>query len=316
MGSTLRVRKGSATARELSAMSAAALDVPLAGGEDPELWVHEVTSEATVLGAFERNLDPASGDVARRGSGGPAILVGPGTVHVALLLGYPGALVACEPAKLVNRYVRPLLRALTKVGATAHYFGRDWISVSHRPAGWVGFAHDARSRRALVEAFVAVETPFAVASRASFLGKEPGTLASILGRTLPSARIVEAVVEAYGSAYGRSLEAVPSTPPDALASSASHAVEALDAPWQATCEEVIGTIGAGKDRGGTFRLGGALLASRDAVAEVAERARAIGPSVDELGAMVDAVLRAPGVAIDGVRSLESIRDVLFRALAG
>jgi hypothetical protein len=88
-----------------------------------------------------------------------------------------------------------------------------------------------------------------------------------------------------------------------------------DPPWTATAEEIIGTLGAGPDRHGTLRLGGALLASRDAVAEVETRASAIGPDTGELGRMVDAVLRAPGVALDGVRSLHTVRDVLAGALS-
>ena len=103
------------------------------------------------------------------------------------------ALVACDAAHIVNRYVRPLLRALAKCGALAHFFGRDWVSVGHRPAAWVGFAHDRESGRAVVESFVARETPFDLAPRASYLGKEPGTLASIVGRAIDEARLADAI---------------------------------------------------------------------------------------------------------------------------
>jgi hypothetical protein len=38
-------------------------------------------------------------------------------------------------------------------------------------------------------------------------------------------------------------------------------------------------------------------------------------SRDEVGQLVNDTLSAPGVALDGVRSLGSIRDVIFEALA-
>ena len=83
------------------------------------------------------------------------------------------ALVACDESRLVNRYVRPLLRALTKVGATAHFFGRDWVSVAGRPVAWVGFAHDAGTRRTVFEAVVAVGAPYVVRARESTGGTRP-----------------------------------------------------------------------------------------------------------------------------------------------
>ena len=308
MGSPLALRTGTATAGQLAAWSRAALDVPLA---KPELWVHEVSTPALVLGAFERGAgQPKDWPLVRRGSGGPSVLVGPGTVHVALLLAHPAELTPCPPGKIVNRYVRPLLRALTRLGATAHYFGRDWVSVMHRPAAWVGFAHDAGSRRSLVEAFVAVHAPFAVAARPSFLGKEPGTLARITGRSIAETQVVDAIAEDYARAYGLDPVASRAMPP------AIGEVDLVaDVPWRATADEAIGTLGAGPDGEGVFRLGGALLASRDAVAEVEARAAAVGPDEGELGRMLNEVFTAPGVALDGVRSLETVRDLLVRALS-
>ena len=139
----------------------------------------------------------APGPRVRRGSGGPEVRLGPGTVHVALALAHPGALVPCDEKRIVNRAVRPLLRALTRIGALAHFFGRDWVSVQHRPVAWVGFAHDAGTRRTLFEAFVAVRTPFHVTERPSFLGKTPGTLEAIVGKPIEPQRLVDAIVDAY-----------------------------------------------------------------------------------------------------------------------
>lgn len=139
---------GLRTAKEIAAYSRASLDRPL--GEAAELWVAVAVDEALVIGAFQRGAGmPSRSPLVRRGSGGPDVQVGEGTVHVALSLPYPGALTPCPESRVVNRYVRPLLRALTKMGSTASFFGRDWVSVRHSPAAWVGFAHDATSRRTL-----------------------------------------------------------------------------------------------------------------------------------------------------------------------
>jgi hypothetical protein len=224
-------------------------------------------------------------------------------VHVALALATPGALAPCDEKRIVNRSVRPLLRALTRCGHSASFTGRDWIAVAHRPAGWVGFAHDAASRRTLVEAFVAVRTPFASPGRAAFLGKEPATLEELAGAPVDEARIARAIVDAYaGDAAPRDL-AWPDAP--------DAAPVAVEPPWLATVDEAIGPIGAGPDAAGAFRVGGDLLVSRDALALLEARA-ATAPLAD-LPALVDATLAAPGVALDGVKSLTSLLDVITRA---
>ena len=88
---------------------------------------------------------------------------------------------------------------------------------------------------------------------------------------------------------------------------------ALDPPWTATADEAIGTVGAGPDAQGRFRVGGDLLVSRDALARL-ETLAATSP-VDDLPRIIDRTLAAPGVALDGVRSLTSVLDVVSRARA-
>ncbi len=304
---------------DIVAHSRAALDRPLA--QPGELWIAVASDEALVLGAFQRDVGLAPGPRVRRGSGGPEVRLAPGTVHVALALAHPGALVPCDEKRIVNRAVRPLLRALTRIGALAHFFGRDWVSVQHRPAAWVGFAHDAGTRRTLFEAFIAVRTPFHVTERPSFLGKTPGTLEEIVGKPIEPQRLVDAIVDAYvGSWAVVPVEAAAPAPDRQHADDLSPAVlprpdrqHADDLPWAATVEEAIGPIGAGPDASGTFRVGGDLLVSRDALARL-EAAAPHTPD-DALGALVDETLAAPGVALDGVRSLTQVRDLIARARA-
>ena len=330
------LRAGHRSAGEIAAHSRSALDRPLA--HPGELWIALARDEGLLLGAFQRAAGaPSIAPRSRRGSGGPEVRVGPDTLHVALALASPGALTPCDERRIVNRAVRPLLRALTRVGALAHFFGRDWISVRHRPAGWVGFAHDATTRRTLFEAFIALRTPFHLGPRASFLGKTPGTLEEIVGQAIQPERLVGAIVDAYVAAWAvEPVDTSPREPPSAereqaddLGSGARKAAAAApfgegehandlapdwgDPPWAATVEEAIGTLGAGPDALGVFRIGGDLLVSRDALARLEARSPHVPD--DALGALVDETLGAPGVALDGVRSLTSVRDVIAQGRA-
>jgi hypothetical protein len=294
------LRLDGASPARLAALSRDALDRVMTS--EAELVVAVPQGEAVVLGAFQRASEVTSGSPrVRRGSGGAAARVGPGSVWVMLALARPDALVACDAARMLNRYVRPILSAMTKSGALAHYFDRDWISVARRPAALVGFAHDASTGRALVEAVIAVSTPFATGERASFLGKAPTTLAEHAPAVVP-AKVADAIAAAYPAAYGRS--AVPFAPRERDAAAADD-----DGPWTATREEAIGILAAGRDRRGRLRVGGELMASRDAMARL-EDALARG---DDASHAVDEALGAPGVVTFGVRSLDSIRDVIERA---
>jgi len=304
---TLSTAIGALPAGAAMAMSRSALDRPLAC--DAELSVVALTTAATVLGAFQRHHGlPTDLPLVRRVSGGPHVRIGPGTLHVLLALSDPTALMPCDARRLVNRYVRPLRRALTKAGALTHYFGREWISAGHRPVGQVGFAHDSRTGRAVFEAFVAVSTPFALAGRASFLGKEPVTLDALVDRAIDVEALATRIVEAYADEAERSERT-------ALAAGEAPVEPWIDPPWAAIAEEAIGDVCAGQDARGVLRLGGDLLASRDALVRVADSVAGLpdDASVDAIGAVVDAELTASGVAVDGVRDLASIRDVLRRA---
>jgi hypothetical protein len=295
---------GERSATEIAAHSRAALDRPLA--YPAELWVATARDEALLLGAFQRSSGIPETPAQLRGSGGPEVLVGQGTVHVALALVHPAALEACDEKRIVNRSVRPLLRALTRTGSLAHFFGRDWVSVAHRPAAWVGFAHDSATRRTVFEAFVAVRTPFALAQRASFLGKPHGTLESIAGTAVDPARLARAIIDAYLAKHGAEAVEVPA---GELSKQAGD--PRIDPPWVATREEAIGMIGAGADSAGVFRIGGDLLVSRDALARL--ESRVAGAPDEDVGRIVDETLAAPGVALDGVRWLTSVRDVVLEA---
>ncbi len=206
--------------------------------------------------------------------------------------------------------MRPLLRALTKAGAPAHYFGRDWISVAHRPVGWVGFGHLRASARTVVEAIIALDTPFDVYARASFDGKTPATLAEL---GLRRDGHEEDVVRAYAAAFDLEPRSMSG---EAMASSdAAEAAPALDPPWAACVDEAIGPICAGRDVTGRLRVGGELQASTEALRDLEERLSAAARlTPDVVGEAVDAAFGAPHTALLGVRSLASVRDAILAAL--
>jgi hypothetical protein len=308
MAKTLFTRSLALPAATAMRISVDALERALDG--DAELTVTQITTDATVVGAFQRHHGlEGAGERVRRISGGPFVTVGPGTLHVLLALAQPSSLVACDPRRIVNRYVRPLLRALAKSGALTHYFGREWISTAHRPVGQVGFAHDSRTGRAVFEAFVALSYPFAPPGRSSFRGKEPTTLERAMERALDRDVVAGRIFAAYASLA----EHCASSTREA---SEQGAVEAWDdPPWAASIDEAIGVVAAGRDVHGVLRLGGDLLASRDALDRVASQVAALpeGAGAAAIGAIVDRELTSESVGLDGIRDLTHVRDVLARA---
>lgn len=280
---------------------------------EASLLVGSPTDEAFVLGAFQRPAEIGANacPIVRRGSGGGVARVGEGSVWVQLALARPDALVACTPDRLLNRYVRPLLRALTRLlGRPVSYFGRDWISASHRPVAIVAFAHEAKTNAALVEAIIAVSTPLGAEGRPSFLGKAPATLEEVAGRSIERASVTDAIAAAYG---GIATNVFDVASPSA---GAAHLV-ATEPAWTATREEAMGLVGAGRDSTGKLRVGGELMASYDAISRLEDRIGSLSPSASspEVGRIVDEALASGGAIVFGVRTLTSIRDVIVEALS-
>ena len=164
----------------------------------------------------------------------------------------------------------------------------------------------------MFEAFVAVSSPFAWdETRASFLGKPPGTLEEILGVPFDVGVVRAAIEEAYLSSYA--LE-----PREASALSGPRRGDPRASPrWSATAREAIGEVAAGLDELGKMRVGGDLLVSRDALARLEARLDDLprNASKIEVETLVDDTLAAPGVVVHGVRKLATLADVILRARA-
>ena len=291
----------------------------------PRFSLASVAGEELVLGAFQRARSAiAPGFLpelarTRRLSGGPALLAGPGTLHLTLALPSADALVEGGPHKIVNRYVRPLLRALGRLGAPARYVGRDWVSVGQRPVAWVGFAHHAGTGAAFFEAFLAVDHPFALPPEADgyparrnrpFFDLRPATLRELRGESLTMETVGDRVWQAYEKAHGAALDRAPFAeaelrPPDPDDRS----------PFGALEEEAIGFVGA--IGGPSPELGGDLMASEDLMLALGAALAPLGPSASEdevTQALGEAIGRTGGV-IDGLRDQFSLARVAARALA-
>ena len=254
----------------------------------PELEIEFCKDDAILIGAFQRPCDAPEPSI-QRGTGGCAVRVGPGTLHVMVALPTFDE----DESVILNRLTRPLLRAVK-----ARYFGRDWIDVDHHPIAHVGFAHERATRRTVFEAFVAIRTPFAIADRASYVGKNPATLEDLRGK-IDDEALVNSIVAAYGHAVHTT-----DSPLSKLEARSSK-------PWTASIDEAIGPICAGFDNSGRFQLGGELMASFDAVRDF-EDCIARGDDAEEAA---DAAFTALHTALFGVRSLQSFAKLARQCAA-
>lgn len=277
----------------------------------PRLSLCALAEPQLVLGAFQRATSavrrpPHAPPLARRCSGGPTLWTGPGTLHLWLSLPRPDALVPCDPPRLLNRYVRPLLRGLTRLGAPALYGGRDWVSVARHPVAWVGFAHDEASGASVFESFIALDHPFvppeslvAYPQRRidPFAGRAPATLSAALGRPIEPGRALEAIAGAFRQAYGEAAIAEGELgleqllPPD----------DDRRPPFAALDEDVIGFVGARVGEGGG--LGGDFFASEGVAAALDGALVGLpeGAGEDEAERAIAEALGSTTGALEGLR---------------
>jgi hypothetical protein len=315
----------------------------LAASTNPErpvvLYGAALELSAVVLGAYQHAghalrrdaLDALALPVLRRRTGGSAVWAGDGVLYVALGLYDASALMACPPGKLLNRNVRGLLAGARSLGVPAHYFGRDFVSFATDPGAYVAW-DQAADGRVLLEAFVALETPFTlpaplpgypVAREPALRGKTPTTL-----RRAGATQSADEVLAALAGGYSRGFAVAfaPESPTDAELSAIGDlgpqlAVDvANDAglSWSQPVEEAIGFISAGVRLDGTGKfadlaLGGDLLQHRACPDQLREALHGAEPEPEGIGAALDQVYSARPGLIEGVRSLGSLRSALLDA---
>jgi hypothetical protein len=271
---------------------------------------------AVVLGASQRagrvvRLDAcaaAKTAVLRRATSGTAVYAGDRAIVWTLALPHVAALVADATARtLLNRNVRGFLKGLSRAGAIAHYFGREWISVRQRPAVVMGFEATA-SGAVLIEVIAGFDMsaalPEALATEEEkaidrWLGKAPAALGELISEEpLVIAREVMrtvalragAKVEEVGAIEAGVAEEVTSAEDPLPAGFAPGPLRRVPIGWIDTAIDpatgrvwlggdvlaprwVLATIAAGEAQIGEAPLDGAAIGDLVAAAEEARAAR-------------------------------------------
>ncbi len=293
------------SATEVTPARVANLSGFLASDAAPDIAVVTATlaGSGILRGAFEAHTGP--GPAYRRASGGRSVKLGPGCMYIALSVARPAELGSdINGSNLLNRLLRPMLRALTGEGALAHYFGRDWIAVAKRPAATVAFAHERGTGRTLIEAFLGISQSVALsATHPSYLGKVPDCMERLAGRPLQPERVAERIAHAYAVAYG--FEWSPAVWPSTEAPEL-----AAEPAWQATVEEPIGLLGARRDSDGTLHLGGELMISRDVLLGLTTWLDT-ATSEAEIDEALATCLSGSEVALFGLRDVASIKRLVL-----
>ncbi len=279
-----------------------ALVRPLAS--DVEIVVGWSTTRLHVAGAFTRT----KADLVRA-SGGADFAVDGTVLYAALALSAPNALVPdAHVGNLLNRYVRPLLRALKHVGVNARYSDRDWIGTPNGPIASLGFARLERTERTLIETCIAVSGGLWLEpTRASFLGKLPTHLHALNVQQGPKG-IAKLIVDSYISTSNvEPLETTFSCAP-------CKAAEAENFAFTHVAPIPIGWVGATQTDDGLLHVGGEWMAASDVVTEL-ERVVSTC-AVEEIPHAVQATLGRKSAGTFGIQTLTPFVNVIRLAREG
>ena len=194
----------------------------------PRLSVALTRGEAVVLGSRQRAgrvVDLAACEamgvpVLRRATTGTAAsLRGNGILWTLALPRVDALLPDATLRTLLNRNVRLLLSGLTRAGATAGYFGREWVAVRHCPAAVLGY-DVTDDGRVLVEALIGWSNDLALPKGTAapeelrvdrWRMKQPVALGACVGEGWSPLRVAETLVAAAAERTGgrREEEAPP-----------------------------------------------------------------------------------------------------------
>jgi hypothetical protein len=244
---------------------------------------------ALVLGALQhraRVVDRAAAEAAgtrvlRRSTTGTAVYLRGRSLLFTLALPALTTLAPdTSPRTLLNRNLRGFLVGFRKEGALAHYFGREWLSLGHRPAAVVGF-EALPGGTTLIELFVGLDAPLAVPAELAteheravdrWLGKRPACLTELLRAVdpLPLASRLSAAIAARALLPFAQVAA-----PEPGAQATAALTEGDPAPAGALfappLRVPIGWLDAAVDASsGQIWLGGDLLAATHALRSLAE----------------------------------------------
>lgn len=219
---------------EALALSGAALSIA-EQQQAAVLTASVVRGPAVILGAMQhagrvvelRACEEAHVPVYRRMSTGTAAWMGGAGLVLSLALPHVAWIEADATARtLFNRNVRSFLRAFSRAGAMAHYFGREWISLKQRPGALLGY-DVTRTGEVLIEVITGFDQSIALPAELTtiheraidrFSGKTPTSLKEVLpDARIESfgARVIEGLVEHMGKPIS-TVESIASELPRAV----------------------------------------------------------------------------------------------------
>jgi hypothetical protein len=295
---------------------------------------------AVALGAYQHapqalraeTFDAIALPVLRRRTGGAAVWAAQGLLYFALGLADASTLMACPPGRILNRNVRGLLAGLRALGVPANYFGRDFVAFGKEPGAYLGW-DEASDGRVLLEAFVAFDTAFTPAMELNayptpeappLRGRRPTTLRAARVGIAP-AQALATIADGYVSAFH--LEPVKRATDASEQRRSSELRETLGVDlrddcglcWSQPREEAIGFVSAGVrlDARGCVtasRLAGDFYQHRACPAQLEARLLGTQPSLEAVGAALDAVYGVRPGLIEGVRSLDTLRAAILDAV--
>jgi hypothetical protein len=304
------------------------------------LYGAELNAAGVIVGAYQNAKQALRAEafyaialpIVRRHTGGAALFAAPGVVYVALALSHASALMACPPGKILNRNVRGLLAGIRGLGVQAHYFGRDFVSAAAEPFAYVAWSERADGR-VLLEFFVSLETVFALPAELdgyperrepALRGKSPTTLRA-KGATSTAVGLLNAIADGYEKAHGVMFERAPALDdelkPNAGAVAAMQVSMDVERPlrWSAPREDAIGFVSAGvevatDDRLCALEVCGDFFQHAACPQQLTARLLGSEATAETVGAALDAVYGARPGLIEGVRSLNTLRDAIMEAV--
>lgn len=283
------------------------------------VYAAALREQALVVGAWRRARPDAPG-VLRRRTGGAPCLAGEGITYLSIALAGPSALIECPPDRIMNRNVRGILAGLRALGLSAHYFGRDFLSVDRRPAGMLSWAR-ALDGRVLIEAFLHAERSCLPARSPDepshpeprWLGKAPISLREA-GRAPSPSELAEQVARGCAELGGASVERFD--PPTAAPGVRAPGPPAL-AHWSPPQAIPIGWCSAGisLDEGRISKVAIEGDFDQDDAAPERLSAELAGhpPSAERAASAVNATYGRGRCAIEGLSSLQPLLDALLGA---
>lgn len=278
----------------------------------------------------------------RRRTGGRAVAFGDGFLGLSLVLPHRSALVSddrhtLDPAQVMNRCVRGVLRGLAAVGVPAFYPGRDVITVDRRVLGLVSF-EIAATGALLFEAVLALQRDFtaimALLDRLDPQGcitapvlrpEEVTTVGVAARRPVAAPELAAAIARGYAEAFhldlgpqGKPHGEPPTLDADQVAAWLRSRVPRPELDRRGTVPIQLGVLEAHfavrAGRLGTVVLAGDFLASSAAVEELERRLVGAPTDFASIAALTFEVFARPERFVLGISDLSAVAQAISRGL--